>query len=75
MCQCCDVSRLVFTSTAEITLKPYLGRTYITIIINQTEMRATPPKDLRSLSMPGYSESKFQAEKLILDANGSMTSK
>ena len=65
------VPRLVFTSTSEVTLTPYLGSMY-SIIVNQTERKAKPAVDEsgKGLLIPGYPASKLRAEKIVLSANG-----
>jgi hypothetical protein len=70
LCVEMGISRLVFCSTSEVTLTPYLGGIY-TLIINQTECKALPPScDYeRQLLLPGYPASKLRAEKLVLAAN------
>jgi hypothetical protein len=64
------IPRLVFCSTSEVTLTPYLGGIYA-LIINQTECKALPPNcdNERQLLLPGYPASKLRAEKLVLAAN------
>ncbi|PSN41461.1 3 beta-hydroxysteroid dehydrogenase/Delta 5--_4-isomerase type 3 [Blattella germanica] len=63
------VPRLVFSSTTEVTLTPYFGSIY-SLVVNQTEKRALPPKTDNSLLLPGYPASKLRAERFVLDANG-----
>jgi 3beta-hydroxy-delta5-steroid dehydrogenase / steroid delta-isomerase len=65
------IPRLVFCSTSEVTLTPYLGGIYA-LIVNQTECKALAPScgNERQLLMPGYPASKLRAEKLVLAANG-----
>jgi nucleoside-diphosphate-sugar epimerase len=65
------VPRLVFCSTSEVTLTPYLGGIYA-FIFNQTENKAVAPSSEtgRELLLPGYPASKLRAEKLVLAANG-----
>ncbi|XP_023718357.1 3 beta-hydroxysteroid dehydrogenase/Delta 5--_4-isomerase type 2 isoform X2 [Cryptotermes secundus] len=71
LCVEMGIPRLVFCSTSEVTLTPYLGGIY-TLIFNQTECKALPPScDYeRQLLLPGYPASKLRAEKLVLAANG-----
>jgi nucleoside-diphosphate-sugar epimerase len=70
LCVEMDIPRLVFCSTSEVTLTPYLGGIYA-LIINQTECKALPPScdNERRLLLPGYPASKLRAERLVLAAN------
>lgn len=71
LCRRHSVGRLVFTSTAAVTLQPYLGRATFALVINQTESKATTPADdVDGFLVPGYPASKLRAEKLVLQANG-----
>lgn len=78
------IGRLVFCSTAEVTMSPYCGSN-LSIIVYQTETKALPPnlsgdplssspscisKD-KGLIMSGYAYSKLRAEKIVLEANDS----
>ncbi|XP_066995623.2 3 beta-hydroxysteroid dehydrogenase/Delta 5--_4-isomerase type 1 isoform X2 [Anabrus simplex] len=63
-----SVSRLVFCSSIEVTLTPYLRGTF-SVIVNQTESKALPPDD-DFLVIPGYAVSKLRAERLVLAADG-----
>jgi nucleoside-diphosphate-sugar epimerase len=67
------VPRLVFCSTSEVTLTPYLGGIYA-VIINQTEHKALPPSrgQERQLLLPGYPASKLRAENIVLAANNTL---
>lgn len=69
-----DIPNLVFTSTTEITLVPYLQRSFFAVIVNQTEHKALTPEDASCLLLPGYPTSKLEAEHLVLQANGSFLS-
>lgn len=74
LCQEFDVEKLVFTSTAEVSMIPYIWKICLAVIINQTEKKALPPVDSDKFVIPGYPESKLKAEIVILGANGSLTS-
>lgn len=66
-----SVGRLVFTSTAAVTLQPYMGRATFALVINQTESKAQTPVDgVNGFLVPGYPASKLRAENLVLRANG-----
>jgi hypothetical protein len=67
------IPRLVFCSTSEVTLTPYLGGIFA-VIINQTEYKALPPSrdKEQKLLLPGYPASKLRAEKVILAANNTL---
>lgn len=69
------MERLVFTSTAEMCLTPYIWRICLAVVINQTEKKALPPVNSGRFVIPGYAESKYNAEQVVLGANGSSTSK
>jgi 3beta-hydroxy-delta5-steroid dehydrogenase / steroid delta-isomerase len=71
LCVEMGIPRLVFCSTSEVTLTPYLGGIYA-LIINQTECKALVPScdNELQLLMPEYPASKLRAEKLVLAANG-----
>jgi nucleoside-diphosphate-sugar epimerase len=71
LCVEMGIPRLVFCSTSEVTLSPYLGGIH-SLIINQTECKALPPScdKERQLLLPGYPASKLRAENLVLAANG-----
>ncbi|XP_037932308.1 3 beta-hydroxysteroid dehydrogenase/Delta 5--_4-isomerase type 1 [Teleopsis dalmanni] len=76
-----NVKRLIFTSCASVCVIPFKGSTF-TIVINQTESKAaTPAFDAQKLDeydksflIPGYSSSKLRAEKIVLNANGTLLS-
>jgi 3beta-hydroxy-delta5-steroid dehydrogenase / steroid delta-isomerase len=72
LCVEMGVPRLVFCSTSEVTLTPYMGGIHA-VIFNQTESKALPPScdQEQKLLLPGYPASKLCAEKLVLAANGS----
>lgn len=73
LCVEMGIARLVFCSTSEVTLTPYLGGIYA-VIINQTEYKALPPScdKERKLLLPGYPASKLRAEKIVLAANNTL---
>ncbi|XP_077291622.1 3 beta-hydroxysteroid dehydrogenase/Delta 5--_4-isomerase type 2 [Arctopsyche grandis] len=73
LCQEFDVEKLVFTSTAEVSMIPYIWKICLAVIINQTEKKALPPVDSDKFVIPGYPESKLKAEMVVLGANGSLT--
>ncbi|KAK9503393.1 hypothetical protein O3M35_009953 [Rhynocoris fuscipes] len=64
-----NVSNLIYTSTAEVCMKPYFRNAFFSIIINQSEAKIPPPNDRRQLIFGDYAESKLMAEKLILEAD------
>ena len=73
LCVEMGIPRLVFCSTSEVTLTPYLGGIYA-VIINQTEYKALPPSRGKEwhLLIPGYPASKLRAEEVILAANNTL---
>ncbi|GFG32093.1 hypothetical protein Cfor_06863 [Coptotermes formosanus] len=73
LCVEMGIPRLVFCSTSEVTLTPYLGGIFA-VIINQTEYKALPPSrdKEQKLLLPGYPASKLRAEKVILAANNTL---
>lgn len=70
LCRRHNVGRLVFTSSATVTLQPYMGRATFALIINQTESKAQPPAKESQMLVEGYPASKWRAEQLVLQANG-----
>ncbi|XP_046401480.1 3 beta-hydroxysteroid dehydrogenase/Delta 5--_4-isomerase type 1 [Ischnura elegans] len=78
------IDKLVFCSTAEVTLVPYFGSN-ISVVVFKTEAKALPPKlsgeiakstpssisKDKGLITPGYPYSKLRAETIVLEANGS----
>lgn len=79
LCRQHNVPRLVFSSTANVALRPYLGRATFAAIINQTESKALTPTMAAAdgdsscaggFLIPGYPASKLRAEELVLQANG-----
>ncbi|XP_069703833.1 3 beta-hydroxysteroid dehydrogenase/Delta 5--_4-isomerase type 1 isoform X2 [Periplaneta americana] len=72
LCVEMGVARLVFCSTSEVTLTPYLGGMF-SLVLNQTERRAQPPnlEDTgRGRLLSEYAASKLRSEKIVLEANG-----
>ncbi|XP_046679723.1 3 beta-hydroxysteroid dehydrogenase type 7 [Homalodisca vitripennis] len=70
LCQEMNVPRLVFTSTSEVTLVPYFHHGFFSAVVNQTENKATCPKDISRLVFSAYAGSKLQAERFVCEANG-----
>nr|CAD7571432.1 unnamed protein product [Timema californicum] len=68
MCINQNIPRLVYCSTSEVTLVPYLGGCF-SLVVNQTESKALPPSNEHSLVFPGYPASKLRAEQIILAAD------
>ncbi|KAK3916356.1 3 beta-hydroxysteroid dehydrogenase/Delta 5--4-isomerase [Frankliniella fusca] len=75
LCRRAGVPRLVFSSSVEVVLVPYLRNALGTalgsysVIVNQTEARAQPPADPDDLQP--FAASKLRAERVVLAANGS----
>lgn len=64
-----NVPRLIYTSCASVTLRPYLGRAPFAVVINQTESKIRPSLTGNSLIIPGYSQAKLRAEQIVLGAH------
>lgn len=64
-----NVSRLIYTSSASVTLTPYLGKAPFAVVINQTESKIKPATSDSSLIIPGYSVTKLRAERIVLGAH------
>lgn len=60
----------MFTSSAAVTLQPYMGRATFALVINQSESKVLPPATDAGFLVPGYPASKLRAEELVLAANG-----
>lgn len=65
-----NVPRLIYTSSASVTLTPYLGKAPFAVVVNQTESKIKPASEDSELIIPGYSVTKLRAERIILGANG-----
>lgn len=72
LCVEMGVSRLVFTSTTEVTLVPFFQPALFAAVVNQTEAKARCPTDRSKLIFSKYAESKLQAEELVLAAHGTI---
>ncbi|XP_022185867.2 3 beta-hydroxysteroid dehydrogenase type 7-like [Nilaparvata lugens] len=65
-----NVQYLIYTSTTEVTLKPYFPKLgFFSVVVNQTEAKITPPTDHSQLVFQGYAVSKLKAEQLVLSAH------
>lgn len=62
--------RLIYTSSASVTLTPYLGKAPFAVVVNQTESKIKPAASDSSLIIPGYSVTKLRAERIVLGAHG-----
>lgn len=65
-----NVPRLIYTSCASVTLRPYLGQAPFAVVVNQTESKIRPSLTGKSLIIPGYSQTKLRAEMIVLGAHG-----
>lgn len=65
-----NVPRLIYTSSASVTLTSYLGLAPFAVVVNQTESKTKTITKDQELLIPGYSVSKYRAEKIVLYANG-----
>lgn len=65
-----NIPRLVYTSSASVTLSPYMGRATFSLVINQTESKAKTPHSDNAFLIPGYPSSKLRAETIVLGAHG-----
>ncbi|XP_014240127.1 3 beta-hydroxysteroid dehydrogenase/Delta 5--_4-isomerase type 1 [Cimex lectularius] len=63
------VSSLIYTSSAEVCMKPYFNNGFFSIIINQTESKELPPMEEDQLVFGSYAASKLKGEELILSAD------
>lgn len=70
LCIKCNVPRLIYTSSASVTLTPYLGKAPFAVVVNQTESKVKPAASDSSLIIPGYSVTKLRAERIVLGAHG-----
>lgn len=69
-----NINRLIYTSSAIVSLIPYMGRASFSIIVNQTESKALTPTVDSGFLIPGYPATKLRAEKMVLDAYGATLS-
>lgn len=65
-----NVPRLIYTSCASVTLRPYLGQAPFAVVVNQTESKIQPSLTGKSLIIAGYSQTKLRAEMIVLGAHG-----
>lgn len=65
-----NVPRLIYTSSASVTLTSYLGLAPFAVVVNLTESKTKPVTADKEILVPGYSVTKFRAEKIVLGANG-----
>lgn len=65
-----NIPQLIYTSSAAVTLTPYLGKAPFAVVVNQTESKIKPASEDSELIIPGYAVSKLRAERIILGANG-----
>lgn len=71
LCRKYSVPRLVYTSDCLIHMTPYLGKANFTIVCNQTEPKTKVPQRESEFQIPGYAQSKYKGEVMVLEANGS----
>uniref|UniRef100_A0A8D8BPX9 3 beta-hydroxysteroid dehydrogenase type 4 n=1 Tax=Culex pipiens TaxID=7175 RepID=A0A8D8BPX9_CULPI len=71
LCRKYSVPRLVYTSDCLIHMTPYLGKANFTIVCNQTEPKTKVPQRESEFQIPGYAQSKYRGEVMVLEANGS----
>ncbi|XP_073984094.1 3 beta-hydroxysteroid dehydrogenase/Delta 5--_4-isomerase type 3 isoform X2 [Rhodnius prolixus] len=64
-----NVRSLIYTSTAEVCMKPYFKNGFFTVIANQSESKILPPIDRNQLIFGSYAESKLIGEELVLEAD------
>lgn len=65
-----NVPRLIYTSSASVTLTSYLGLAPFAVVVNLTESKVKSVTHDSEILVPGYSVSKYRAEKIVLGANG-----
>lgn len=65
-----NVPRLIYTSSASVTLTPYLGKAPFAVVVNQTESKIKAAASDSDLIIPGYSVTKLRAERIVLGAHG-----
>lgn len=64
------MSRLIYTSSASVTLTSYLGIAPFAVVVNLTESKVKAVQSENEILVPGYSVTKYRAEKIVLGANG-----
>lgn len=70
MCIKYNVPRLIYTSDASVTLTSYLGLAPFAVVVNLTESKTKQVTSDKDILVPGYSVTKYRAEKIVLGANG-----
>lgn len=70
LCSKYNVRNLIYTSSALVTLVPYMGKGTFSIILNQTESKAKTPSTDSQFLIPGFPASKLRAEKMVLSSYG-----
>lgn len=65
-----NVPRLIYTSSASVTLTSYLGFAPFAVVVNLTESKVKTVNHDSEILVPGYSVTKYRAEKIVLGANG-----
>lgn len=70
MCIKHNVPRLIYTSSASVTLTSYLGFAPFAVVVNLTESKVKAVASENEILVPGYSVTKYRAEKIVLGANG-----
>lgn len=65
-----NVPRLIYTSSASVTLTSYLGLAPFAVVVNLTESKTKQVTSDKDILIPGYSVTKHRAEKIVLGANG-----
>ena len=81
LCVRFNIPRLIYTSCASVCLVPFKGHSTFSMVINQTESKATTPKyDAhkpietfdKEFLIPGYASSKLRAETIVLNSHGAL---
>lgn len=65
-----NVPRLIYTSSASVTLTSYLNLAPFAVVVNLTESKVKAVQSDNEILIPGYSVTKYRAEKIVLGASG-----
>lgn len=65
-----NVPRLIYTSSASVTLTSYMGFAPFAVVVNLTESKVKAVTSDNEILVPGYSVTKYRAEKIVLGASG-----
>lgn len=73
LCLECNIPRLIYTSSASVALRSYLGKAPFSVVVNQSERDKCleSNKNDSDLIIPGYAVTKLRAERIVLGANRS----